>query len=196
MVLNEEEKILRNIVIRMNSSVDENNKFLTRLKPWAGTLIILPVTVFYTLNMGKFTFIDYVNILIHEGGHGIFRIFGTYIHALGGTLMQIIIPALFIFYFISNRNRFGTQISFVYLGENLMNICVYAADARAHKLPLLGGNKVYHDWTYLLGEIGLLDYDIEVGYVIYGLGVLTFVVALVVPLFMKDYLNINLYLKT
>jgi hypothetical protein len=60
------------------------------------------------------------------------------------------------------------QFSLLWLGQNLINISVYAADAQARRLPLLGGNKVYHDWHYLLNEIGLLQYDAEVGYFFFG----------------------------
>ncbi|CAN5302026.1 hypothetical protein BH24GEM2_BH24GEM2_19030 [soil metagenome] len=31
------------------------------------------------------------------------------------------------------------------------------ADARAQRLPLVGGGE--HDWAYLLGRMGLLEYD-------------------------------------
>ena len=49
------------------------------------------------------------------------------------------------------------QVSLLWFGQNFINISVYAADAQAKRLPLLGGNKVYHDWDYLLREIGILQ---------------------------------------
>ncbi len=73
--------------------------------------------------------------------------------------MQLIIPSMFIIYYLIKKKKFGTQIFLVWLGENLMNISVYAADARTQKLPLLGGNKVYHDWTWLLSQTGMLEQD-------------------------------------
>ena len=75
------------------------------LKPWLGTIVLLPAAVYYSLNKGQFTFIDYLNLLIHEGGHGVFSIFGKFIYTLGGSLMQIIIPSIFIiYYWIRKRN--------------------------------------------------------------------------------------------
>ncbi|PKL84415.1 MAG: hypothetical protein CVV24_00130 [Ignavibacteriae bacterium HGW-Ignavibacteriae-3] len=152
------------------------------LLPWVGTVILFPAVVYYTLNGGKFTFIDYVNLLIHEGGHGIFRILGKFLYTLGGTLMQLIIPGMFVVYYFINKKIFGTQIFLVWLGENLLNISVYASDARAQRLPLLGGNKVYHDWNWLLTQTGLLEYDHTIGWFFYITGVIVFVAALLAPL--------------
>jgi len=156
------------------------------IKPWLGTITLLPIVIYYTINKGQFTFIDYINLLIHEGGHGIFKVFGKFIYVLGGTLMQIIIPSMFVIYYLIKKKKFGTQIFLIWLGENLMNISIYAADARAQKLPLLGGNKVYHDWTWLLSQTGLLEQDQLVGSVFYGTGILMFLIALSLPLFLKE----------
>ncbi len=165
------------------------------LLPCVGSAVLLPLVIYFTVNHGEFNFVDYVNLLIHEGGHGVFSFFGKFIYTLGGSLMQVIIPGLFIFYFSINKKRFGVQASLVWLGENLMNIGVYAADARTHRLPLLGGNNVYHDWTYLLNETGLLDKDQLIGQIFYFLGVAAFVVSLLMPLIMREYKQANLELN-
>lgn len=170
-------------------------KLWEEFKPWIASLLLLPVIIYYILNKGQFTFIDYFNVLVHEGGHGVFSFFGKFIHAAGGTLMQVILPLIFVYYFVSNKKRVGVQISVVWLGENLMNIGVYAADARARVLPLIGGNKVYHDWNYLLGEMGLLNSDKEIGLLFYFLGILAFIIAFVMPLIMKQYEEAILDLK-
>ena len=156
------------------------------IKQWIGTILLLPIIVYYTINAGKFTFIDYINLLIHEGGHGIFKIFGKYIYTLGGTLMQIIIPGMFIVFYAIKRKRFGVQVFMVWLGENLLNISVYVADARTRALPLLGGHKVYHDWNYLLSEINMLEYDQALSTIFYGSGIFLFVLTSLVPIFIKN----------
>ena len=154
--------------------------------------------IYYIVNNGKFTFIDYVNLLIHEGGHGIFRILGDFIYTLGGSLMQLIIPGMFVVFYFLKRKRVWTQIFLVWLGENLMNISVYVADARARQLPLLGGNKVYHDWHYLLSKMSLLEYDKVLGNIIFYSGIVIFVVAFLTPLFLKnekeEYVKLDLNL--
>jgi len=163
------------------------NKYLYFLKRWAGSLILLPFMIYFALSRGEFHFIDYLNLLIHEGGHGVFKVFGEFIYTLGGTLMQIIIPSLCIFYFLKRNQLIGTQISLLWLGENLINISVYAADARARVLPLLGGEKVYHDWTRILRLLDSLEYDTEVGYFFFGSALLAFLIALLLPVLMREY---------
>ena len=171
------------------------DSILEKLWPWIGSVVLLPLMVYFTANIGNFLLIDTVNLLIHEGGHGIFSFFGKFIYTLGGTLMQIIIPSMYIGFYFAKRNRFGTQAFLVWLGQNLFNISVYAADARAQKLPLLGGNKVYHDWNYLLSEIGLINYDKMFGEIFILLGVTAFFVALLIPLFIKEHKEIDLNLE-
>jgi hypothetical protein len=156
------------------------------IKRWTGSLLLLPVIVYYTINHGKFTFIDYINLLIHEGGHGIFKIFGKYIYTLGGSLMQVLIPSMFIVFYLIKQRRIGVQIFMIWLGENLFNISVYAADARTIALPLLGGHKVYHDWNYLLSEINMLDYDQTFGTIFFGTGIILFILSFFMPLFIKN----------
>ena len=166
------------------------------LKNWIGSIIILPIIIWLIINNGDFIpFVDHFTLLIHEGGHGVFRIFGSFIYTLGGTLMQILISCLFIFYFYSNKKKFGVQVSLVFLGENLYNISKYASDAQAQRLPLLGGNKVYHDWNWLLTKMGMLEYDQTVGLIFIIFGILAFIAALLVPLLPKEDEHINLDLN-
>lgn len=158
------------------------------IKKWIPSLILLPIILWLIFNGGKFIIIlDHFNLLLHEGGHGIFKLFGDFIYTLGGTLMQIIIPFLFIYFFVRNEKKIGVQLSLIWLGQNLLNISVYAGDALERKLPLLGGKKVYHDWTHLLNQTGLILYAKEVSYFFFGLGIITFVFCLMLPLIMKEY---------
>ncbi len=158
------------------------------MKQWIPSLILLPIVIWLVVNQGDFIpLLDHFNLLIHEGGHGIFGIFPKFLYTLGGTLMQIILPLIFLYYFFSNQKKIGAQVSLIWLGQNFLNISVYAGDALERKIPLLGGNKVYHDWTYMLHEIGLLQNAKGVGYFFFGLGVVVFVIALIVPLLWKDY---------
>ncbi|GBD91741.1 hypothetical protein BMS3Abin04_02473 [bacterium BMS3Abin04] len=165
-----------------------NTDSYEKLKQWIPSVLLLPIAFLLVINHGKFIFIlDHLNLLFHEGGHGIFRIFGKFIYTAGGSLMQIIIPSLFIYYFLSNKKRIGAQISLFYLAENLMNIGVYAADARARKLPLLGGNKVYHDWHYLLNKLGILDYCQAVGFLFFYSAIAVLIIGIIIPLVIKNY---------
>lgn len=144
--------------------------------------------------MGEFTFIDNLNLLIHEGGHGIFRIFGDFIYTLGGTLMQIIIPSLCVWYAVSNKKKFLVQLFILWLGQNLMNISVYAADARERLLPLLGGNKVYHDWHWMLSRLNILEYDDVIGLAFYLTGIGCFIISFLFPVLYKEYEKVDIEL--
>ena len=155
-------------------------------KKWIPSIIILPIAIYWTLNRGDYGLIDNADLVIHEAGHLFFKFFGSFIYTLGGTLMQIILPSIIFYYFFRNHYRTGMQFSLLWLGQNFINISVYAADAQARKLPLLGGNKVYHDWHYILGEIGILQYDSEVGYFFFGIAILLFITTLIMPLITQD----------
>jgi hypothetical protein len=156
------------------------------LKRWLVSVIILVIAVYLVLNRGTYGWIDNADLIIHEAGHFFFYFFGRFIYTLGGTLMQIIIPLMIYWYFHRNEYKTGAQVGLLWLGQNLINISVYAADAQARMLPLLGGNKVYHDWHYMLGELGILQYDAEVGYFFLGLAIIVFIISFFMPLIIRD----------
>lgn len=155
-------------------------------KRWIPSIIILPIATYWSLNRGEFGLLDNIDLVIHEAGHLFFSLFGKFIYTLGGTLMQIILPSLIASYFFRNEYRTGVQFGLLWLGQNFINISVYAADAQARKLPLLGGNKVYHDWHYLLSTLGILEYDYLVGIIFWGIAILMFAVVVFMPLFTHD----------
>ncbi len=155
-------------------------------KRWIVSIILIPVCIYIILNRGHYTWIDNADLVIHEAGHFFFMFFGKFIYTAGGTLMQIILPSLIAWYFFRNSYRTGVQISLLWLGQNLINISVYAADARAQKLHLLGGNRVYHDWHYLLGQLNMLHYDAEAGYFFVTLAALVFIIAILMPVIIRE----------
>lgn len=112
-------------------------------------------------------FLHLINTPFHEAGHVIFRAFGEYMHSLGGTLGQLLIPLICMgTLLIKTRDPFGASVCLWWFGENFLDIAPYMADARALDLPLLGGNVGhsspygFHDWEYLLTEIDLIEYDL------------------------------------
>jgi len=160
--------------------------FFQEARKWIFSIIVILVALYLIQNRGTFSWIDNADLVIHEAGHFFFIMFGRFLYTLGGTLMQIIIPALIYTYFHRNGYRTGSQVALLWLGQNFINISVYAADARARVLPLLGGKKVYHDWNYLLGELGILQFDIQVGYFFLSLAVITFLISVFMPLIIRD----------
>jgi len=100
--------------------------------------------------------IDGVNLVIHECGHLIFPPFGEFMTIAGGSLFQIIMPALFVGYFCYQRQFYSAAVVLFWVGESILNVSVYAGDAVVKQLPLLGGENSIHDWNYLLNAMDLL----------------------------------------
>lgn len=162
-------------------TVDVRQRGIEFARTWGGSIVLFPLCVYFCINRGDYTLLDSADLVIHEAGHFFFRFFGMFMHVAGGTLMQIILPSIIAWYFFRNDYTFGTQMGLLWLGHNLINISVYSADARARILPLLGGDGVIHDWSYLLGRMGLLEYDQVIGYMFLGLAVLVFLILLILP---------------
>jgi hypothetical protein len=101
-------------------------------------------------------FLDMVNLIIHEAGHTVFRPFGEYLCAAGGSLLQVIMPAAFVVHFYRRNDPYSVGMVLLWVGQSVLNVSVYAADAVKMELPLLGGDAVTHDWNYLLETAGLL----------------------------------------
>jgi len=124
---------------------------------WARVVIISGLFIFYTQwlrNENYFSFLDLVNLPFHEAGHVFLGFFGTFIMTLGGTIFQLLIPAVCLVHLWRRGANLGWQLCLFWIGENLLNISIYAGDAIKQVLPLVGGGG--HDWTYLLTETGLI----------------------------------------
>ena len=120
---------------------------------------------------GTFRWLDSLDLAIHEAGH-------VFIPGpLGGTLAQLIIPTLFVVALWRQGDRHGATVPLWWLGQNCWNIAVYAKDARAQELPLVGGGE--HDWALLLGEAGLLHRDLAIGNAIALAGFLLYAAAII-----------------
>jgi hypothetical protein len=100
--------------------------------------------------------IDGVNLVIHEAGHLIFSPFGEFMMIAGGSLFQIIMPALFVGYFWYHGKYYSAALVLFWIGQSILNVSVYAGDSLALQLPLLGGQDSVHDWNYLLSTLNLL----------------------------------------
>src|SRR2546430_604907 len=115
-----------------------------------------------------FLIVDYVNLIIHEGGHFFFSWFGNTIMILGGTIGELLVPLLCAFSFFCQRETTGFAFSTYWLFENFPYIGTYMADARSAALPLVGSEE--SDWTILFGQCGLLAEDQKIGAIMRTLG--------------------------
>jgi hypothetical protein len=128
---------------------------------------------------GTYRFLDYVNLVFHEAGHVFFGFLGEFIGILGGSLMQVLIPAIVVGHFVWQGYMYSAAIALFWVGQSLFNVSVYVKDARARALPLLGDDISAHDWYNILGRLGLLRWDQAIGNLVYLLG-LALVVASVI----------------
>jgi hypothetical protein len=113
------------------------------------------------------SFLDLPNLVFHEAGHFLFMPFGRFMTVLGGSLTQVLVPIVCAVAFLRQENPFAAAVCAWWAGENLINLAPYIADARALRLPLLGGatgaEVEGHDWEYLLGTLGWLHLDRTIG---------------------------------
>ena len=142
--------------------------------------VLIVACVFYgifLLQAGQGTglraLMDLVFIPIHEGGHLLFRFFGMFIMVAGGTIMQLAVPLMLAMWFALHRQVPGTAFCTFFFFEQMLPISTYMADARAQELPLLtvgDADYVIHDWAYLFGRLGVLNYDIQIAEAVRALG--------------------------
>ena len=130
------------------------------------------------------SFMHRVNLVFHEAGHMIFMAFGRFMHILGGTLGQLIMPLIVMTALIvKNRDNFGGSIGLWWFGQSLMDCAPYINDARDLQLTLLGGGTGedrpgMHDWQNLLTSLGLLQQERKIAWLADALGALTVMLAL------------------
>jgi hypothetical protein len=99
-----------------------------------------------------------LNLGIHELGHFVFAPFGDLMAALGGSLLQCLVPTIAIGMFIQQRDWFAVSFAWGWLGTNYFELVPYVGDAVRMQLPLVtpGGGHPIHDWNYILGDLGWL----------------------------------------
>lgn len=131
------------------------------------------------------SFLHWIHIPFHEAGHFVFRIFwcGSFMHILGGTLGQLLVPLGGIAAFLREGDPFGAAFGCWWLGTSFMDCSPYIDDARARVLPLLSGETGQtdwegHDWYQMLSRTGLLEQDHLLARCAWLLGVLLVLAAL------------------
>lgn len=133
---------------------------------WGCSFALGPAELRYAYAMRSFMHL--VNLPFHEAGHVLFGLGGSrLLTSLGGSLMQLLIPlTCAAVLLLKTRDPFGAAVALWWLGESMIDLAPYIADARALALPLLGGNTGatapygFHDWNFILSETGNLEKDL------------------------------------
>lgn len=140
----------------------------------ATAIVALVCYVFFlfyaAFDRSNFLFLDFANLAIHEAGHPLFGIlgggaengFGYTLTILGGTLLELIVPAACVFYFFFRREAAGAAFCGFWFFENFLYIGTYMADARTLALPLVGSGD--HDWEILFTQWKLMLRDQQIGH--------------------------------
>ena len=137
------------------------------------------------------SFLDLVDLPIHETGHLLFRLFGEFMGIAGGSLFQVIFPAVFVGYFVWREQYYSAAIVMFWVGQSILNVWVYAADAVVMQLVLTSGftgsEGSFHDWNYLLTQTGLLGSTKVVAGIIRSVGTLVIIASGVFSIYYSLY---------
>jgi hypothetical protein len=131
-------------------------------------------TVFYVLlllylamHWGELTLLDNLHLPIHEGGHLLFGWFGPTIGLWGGTILQLLVPALLAASFAYRGDLPGTIFCAFAFFHSLTGVAAYMADALRLELPLVTvgaiADETQHDWVRIFSSLGLLPHAIQIG---------------------------------
>ena len=139
---------------------------------------MLAIYGYYCLQSpGEYRWLDSLDLAIHETGHLLFGFGGETLMLLGGSLFQLLVPAIFALALWRAGDRHGATVPLWWMGQNCWNISVYVRDARAQDLPLVGGGE--HDWAILLANWGWLSRDQSLANAVHLFGVVLYLVAIV-----------------
>ncbi len=146
-----------------------------------GHVILFCIIVFFSFQLltqdPPWVLLDAFNLVIHEAGHVVFMPFGEFIEILGGSLLQTFIPIAFVFNFLFKEDYIGTFFSIFWLGDSVINVATYMADARVRQLPLIADGLI-HDWNWLFTEMGILSKAEVVGSVFFYCGAFFLIISI------------------
>jgi hypothetical protein len=126
---------------------------------------------------GVLAFVRLIDLVFHEAGHVIFGLFGRFPGILGGSLNQVLIPAVCTGYFLWHRQPAAAAVTLFWVGESVTDVAIYVADGRDMALPLLADGLI-HDWNWILSELSLRNHAVALGRVVFGLGLSTLAAAI------------------
>ena len=156
---------------------------------FAALLSIYFIWIAYDPMLGSF--LDLVDLPIHETGHLLFRLFGEFMGIAGGSLFQVILPAVFVGYFVWREQYYSAAIVLFWVGQSILNVWVYAADAVVMRLVLTSGftgsEGSFHDWNYMLTQTGLIGSTKIVAGIIRSVGTLVIIASGVFSIYYSLY---------
>src|SRR3989304_10221754 len=119
-------------------------KPLTPWQRWGRATALAAVAlaaVWYAFGAGSpVPLFDWFDLGVHEAGHLVAAPFGEITMFIGGSFAQIAFPLVMAWYFgIRRRDRAAGGFCLAWAGASAWDVSVYAGDAVAQSLPLVGG---------------------------------------------------------
>ena len=132
------------------------------------------IAVFWVLSGGQRAFLlSYVDLGFHELGHLVLAWAPGLVAPLAGSVFQVAVPVGLALYFGMRRESYASALVLAWAATSAANVAVYVADAPNQELWLLGNGR--HDWAWVFGQLGHMDWAAP-----FAAGVRWFAVALAV----------------
>src|SRR5215813_7615188 len=142
-------------------------KSISRLAFFGWMAFYILLLIFLAAHFSSLTFIDNVHLPIHEAGHLLFGWFGETLGLWGGTLLQLLVPALLVVSFAVRRELPGAAFCAFAFFHSLTGVATYMADALRRELPLVTvgaiADEAQHDWVRIFTSLGVLSHAIAIG---------------------------------
>ena len=106
--------------------------------------------------------INGANMIVHEAGHGVCYILSCppFMTFLNGTLFQLLLPVIFVWYYKKHKQVLGVGLGLMWLAQNLIYVAWYMSYAQTpNKYPFFLGGAATHDFWYMFSHLGVLEYD-------------------------------------
>ncbi len=106
--------------------------------------------------------INGANMIVHEAGHGVCYLLPCpqFFTFLNGTLFQLVLPMIFIYYYYRRENRVLAGIGGIWLAQNLIYVAWYMSYSQTPNLyPFFLGGSATHDFWFMFSQLGVLEYD-------------------------------------
>lgn len=149
---------------------------------WVAAIVVACLLAALTYGrQGWVPLLSYADLGIHELGH-LLAFWAPDVLVWGaGSFLQVALPLLVGAYFYRWRHdRFALLLMLAWAAESVNNVSVYIYDATRMRLALLGddGSGTNHDWRNILRRLGWLEHTETIAYVVRGLSVVLFAVAM------------------
>lgn len=140
------------------------------------TCVFAGITAMLVFDAGGTAVLDPLNFLIYRIGFTATRSANTTLHMLAGTLLQLLLPLVLIFFTSWFFSRFLTVALVWWLGQSLFFTARYVADAPHGQLEPIAGD--ISGFTYILDRWQLMDVAADIANGAHWIGISVMVAAL------------------